>query len=219
MNYETARKNLIEQHIRPWNVYRTDVIKSLYNVPRENFVPNKYKKYALSDLQVPLNGNDSMLSPMVGARVLQSALTKNCGEILEIGCGSGYMAALLAQIYKSVITVEINQHLFEQASENFKSNNIDNVQVFLGDGLKSDTRWSNKKFDAIVISGGIKNSPLFLRDSLSFNGRIIAFMENGPIMNTVLLKKNYSYGFLKLVLFETKVNYLKQENLTEEFQF
>ena len=219
MNYETARKNLIEQHIRPWNVYRTDVIKSLYNVPRENFVPNKYKKYALSDLQVPLNGNDSMLSPMVEARVLQSALTKNCGEILEIGCGSGYMAALLAQIYKSVITVEINQHLFEQASENFKSNNIDNVQVFLGDGLKSDTRWSNKKFDAIVISGGIKNSPLFLRDSLSFNGRIIAFMENGPIMNTVLLKKNYSYGFLKLVLFETKVNYLKQENLTEEFQF
>ena len=219
MNYETARKNLIEQHIRPWNVYRTDVIKSLYNVPRENFVPNKYKKYALSDLQVPLNGNDSMLSPMVEARVLQSALTKNCGEILEIGCGSGYMAALLAQIYKSVITVEINQHLFEQASENFKSNKIDNVQVFLGDGLKSDTRWSNKKFDAIVISGGIKNSPLFLRDSLSFNGRIIAFMENGPIMNTVLLKKNYSYGFLKLVLFETKVNYLKQENLTEEFQF
>ncbi len=219
MNYETARKNLIEQHIRPWNVYRTDVIKSLYNVPRENFVPNKYKKYALSDLQVPLNGNDSMLSPMVEARVLQSALTKNCGEILEIGCGSGYMAALLAQVYKSVITVEINQHLFEQASENFKSNKIDNVQVFLGDGLKSDTRWSNKKFDAIVISGGIKNSPLFLRDSLSFNGRIIAFMENGPIMNTVLLKKNYSYGFLKLVLFETKVNYLKQENLTEEFQF
>lgn len=219
MNYETARKNLIEQHIRPWNVYRTDVIKSLYNVPRENFVPNKYKKYALSDLQVPLNGNDSMLSPMVEARVLQSALTKNCGEILEIGCGSGYMAALFAQVYKSVITVEINQHLFEQASENFKSNNIDNVQVFLGDGLKSDTRWSNKKFDAIVISGGIKNSPLFLRDSLSFNGRIIAFMENGPIMNTVLLKKNYSYGFLKLVLFETKVNYLKQENLTEEFQF
>ena len=219
MNYETARKNLIEQHIRPWNVYRTDVIKSLYNVPRENFVPNKYKKYALSDLQVPLNGNDSMLSPMVEARVLQSALTKNCGEILEIGCGSGYMAALLAQVYKSVITVEINQHLFEQASENFKSNKIDNVQVFLGDGLKSDTRWSNKKFDAIVISGGIKNSPLFLRDSLSFNGRIIAFMENGPIMNTVLLKKNYSYGFLKLVLFETKVNYLKQENLTENFQF
>lgn len=219
MNYETARKNLIEQHIRPWNVYRTDVIKSLYNVPRENFVPNKYKKYALSDLQVPLNGNDSMLSPMVEARVLQSALTENCGEILEIGCGSGYMAALLAQVYKSVITVEINQHLFEQASENFKSNKIDNVQVFLGDGLKSDTRWSNKKFDAIVISGGIKNSPLFLRDSLSFNGRIIAFMENGPIMNTVLLKKNYSYGFLKLVLFETKVNYLKQENLTEEFQF
>ena len=219
MNYETARKNLIEQHIRPWNVYRTDVIKSLYNVPRENFVPNKYKKYALSDLQVPLNGNDSMLSPMVEARVLQSALTKNSGEILEIGCGSGYMAALLAQVYKSVITVEINQHLFEQASENFKSNKIDNVQVFLGDGLKSDTRWSNKKFDAIVISGGIKNSPLFLRDSLSFNGRIIAFMENGPIMNTVLLKKNYNYGFLKLVLFETKVNHLKQENLTEKFQF
>ena len=74
MNYETARKNLIEQHIRPWNVYRTDVIKSLYNVPRENFVPNKYKKYALSDLQVPLNGNDSMLSPMVALAMPRAML-------------------------------------------------------------------------------------------------------------------------------------------------
>ena len=219
MNYETARKNLIEQHIRPWNVYSTDVINSLYKVHRENFVPNKYKKYALSDFQLPLNKNDSMLSPMVEARILQSALTKNCGEILEIGCGSGYMAAILAQVYKSVITVEITKILFERAKENFKSNKISNVQVFLGDGLKIDTRWSNKKFDAIVISGGIKKSPLFLRDSLSFNGRVIAFMENGPIMNTVILKKNHNYGFLKMVLFETKVNYLKQENLTEKFKF
>ena len=131
MNYETARKNLIEQHIRPWNVYRTDVIKSLYNVPRENFVPNKYKKYALSDLQVPLNGNDSMLSPMVEARVLQSALTKNCGEILEIGCGSGYMAALLAQVYKSVITVEINQHLFSSLLSSI---------ICFDSGLRRETR-------------------------------------------------------------------------------
>ncbi len=219
MNYKTARKNLIEQHIRPWNVYDQVAIKSLYKVSRENFVPHKYKKYAFSDFQVPLNDDDSMLSPMVEARVLQSALTKNCGEILEIGCGSGFMAALLAQVYKSVITVEINNKLYLQAKENFKSNKINNVQVFLGDGLKIDDRWSNKKFDAIVISGGIKNNPLFLRDSLSLNGRVVAFMENGPIMNTVILKKNYSYGFLKMILFETKVNYLKHENLTEKFQF
>lgn len=219
MNFETARKNLIEQQIRTWNVYSSEVIKSLYKVPRENFVPYKYRKYALSDFQVPLNINDSMLSPLVEGRVFQSALTKNCGEILEIGSGSGYMAALLAQVYKSVITIEIDKTLFEQANENLKRNKINNVQVFQGDGLKIDNRWSNKKFDAIVISGGIKSSPLFLRDSLSFNGRIIAFMENGPIMNSVILKKNYNYGFLEMILFETKVNYLKQENLPEKFKF
>ena len=92
-----------------------------------------------------------MLSPMVEARILQSALTKNCGEILEIGCGSGYMAALLAQVYKSVITVEINKILFERAKENFKSNKISNVQVFLGDGLKIDT----KRKQQIRITGNI----------------------------------------------------------------
>jgi protein-L-isoaspartate(D-aspartate) O-methyltransferase len=219
MNYDKARKNLIEQNIRPCNVYDPDAIKSLYRVPRESFVPYKYKNYAFSDFQVPLNKYEFMPSPVVEARIFQSVLTKTCGEILEIGCGSGYMAALLAQIYKSVITLEINQTFIEQAYKNIKSNKISNVQIFQGDGLNHDSRWSNKKFDAIVISGGIKNIPLFLKDSIHINGKIVAFMNNGPLMNVVMFKKNHSSGFLKTTLFETKINYLRYENSTGKFQF
>ncbi|OUT95832.1 MAG: hypothetical protein CBC01_08795 [Betaproteobacteria bacterium TMED41] len=219
MNYESARKNLIEQHIRPWNVYNSDAINSLYKVPRENFVPLQYKKYAFSDFQVPLTYNDSMPSPMVEARILQCAITENCGEVLEIGSGSGYMAALLAQMYKSVITVEINQNLIEKAQSNLKKNLIENIQVFQGDGLKSDSRWSKKKFDAIVISGGVRNIPVHLEDSITPNGRIVAFLTNGPIMNVVIFKRNYGLGFSKKIVFETKVTYLSFENLNEEFKF
>lgn len=219
MNYDTARKNLIEQNIRPWNVFDTDVIKSLYKVQRENFVPSQYKNFAFSDFQIPLSNDESMLNPMVEARILQSAMTKSCGAALEIGCGSGYMAAMLSQIYQSVISIDINQEFVEQARKNIKSNHIKNVQILLGDGLKNDARWSNKKFDVIVISGGIKQSPLFLKDSILPNGKITAIIGSETNMNVVVFKKNYSLGFLESILFETKINHLYHEKSTEPFQF
>ncbi len=219
MDYDSARKNMIEQHIRPWNVNSSDVINSLYSVPRENFVPDAYKNFAFCDFQVPLGDNESMFNPMIEARILQSSLTRAAGEILEIGCGHGYMAALLSQIYKSVITVEINQSFVIQAEKNFKSQNIKNVQILHGDGLKVDSRWSNKKFDAIVISGGIKTIPFFLKNSISKNGKIVAMIGDGPAMDVVILKKNNISGFIKSVLFQTEVGHLNQFGPSEFFQF
>ena len=96
MNIEQARFNMIEQQIRPWDVLDQDVLNLLSIVKRENFVPAAYRNIAFADLEIPLPGGERMLSPKVEARVLQElAITKH-ETVLEIGAGSGYMAALLA---------------------------------------------------------------------------------------------------------------------------
>lgn len=96
MNIEQARFNMIEQQIRPWNVLDQDVLDLLSLVRREEFVPAAHRGLAFFDTEIPLPGGENMLAPKVEARILQEAAVKKHEHVLEIGAGSGYMAALLA---------------------------------------------------------------------------------------------------------------------------
>src|ERR1700752_4538848 len=93
MNIEQARFNMIEQQIRPWEVLDQDVLNLLSVVKRENFVPAAYRNIAFADLEIPLPGGEHMLAPRVEARVLQELAVSKQETVLEIGTGSGYMAA------------------------------------------------------------------------------------------------------------------------------
>src|SRR5215467_4954164 len=99
MNLEQARFNMIEQQIRPWEVLDQDILNLLYVVRREEFVPPAYRALAFSDLEIPLYENapagERMMQPKVEARVLQELAVKKSEAVLEVGTGSGYMAALL----------------------------------------------------------------------------------------------------------------------------
>ncbi len=114
MNIEQARFNMIEQQIRPWDVLDLHVLDLLARVRREDFVPLAYKALAFVDTEVPLTaaGQDSgqdgqvMLAPKLEARLLQEAQVQRHERVLEIGAGSGFMAALLAHRAQSVITLE-----------------------------------------------------------------------------------------------------------------
>ena len=96
MNIEQARFNMIEQQIRTWDVLDTDVLQTLVEVRREAFVPQAYRSLAFSDTEIPLPCGENMLSPKMEARMLQEAAVARHETVLEIGAGSGYMAALLA---------------------------------------------------------------------------------------------------------------------------
>src|SRR6476469_1313144 len=97
MNIEQARFNMIEQQIRPWNVLDQDVLDLLLVVKREDFVPAAHKALAFVDTEIPLGGGEAMFTPKLEARIMQEVLVKKHESVLEIGSGSGYMAALLAQ--------------------------------------------------------------------------------------------------------------------------
>ena len=96
MNIEQARFNMIEQQIRPWEVLDPQVLDLLFVVKREDFVPSAYRNLAFADMEIPIGEGQVMLAPRVEARLLQELGIKKTDKVLEIGTGSGYMAALLA---------------------------------------------------------------------------------------------------------------------------
>ena len=113
LDIERARFNMIEQQIRPWEVLDQSVLDLLAAVKREEFVPAAYRNLAFVDMEVPLNldgaeTGECMLAPKVEARVLQSLALRPDDLVLEIGSGSGYMAALLGAKAREVTTVESN---------------------------------------------------------------------------------------------------------------
>ena len=111
MNFEQARFNMIEQQIRPWDVLDAHVLHLLSVVKREDFVPAPHKALAFADMEIPLPDGQCMLAPRVEARMLQDLAVQKHEKVLEIGAGSGYMAALLAHRAQHVISLEISAEL------------------------------------------------------------------------------------------------------------
>ena len=191
-----ARYNMIEQQIRPWNVLDADVLELLAVVRREDFVPPAYSGMAFMDIEVPLLGNDaeeavrlghSMLQPRVEARILQDLQIKPTDRVLEIGAGSGYMAALLAHRAARVVSLEINAELAEMARENLRDAGIQNAEVRQADGARDTI--ADGPFDVIVLSGSVAEVPSALLSQLRYGGRLGAIVGNDPVMRFTLTRR------------------------------
>jgi len=129
MNIEQARFNMIEQQIRPWDVLNLSVLELLGVMKREDFVPPVYRALAFVDTEVPLPGGQCMLAPRVEARILQELDVHKHERVLEVGAGSGYMAALLAHKAQHVTTLEIDPELARFAASNLKRAGVTNATV------------------------------------------------------------------------------------------
>jgi len=158
-NVENARSKMIEQQIRPWNVLDPNILTLLAELPRERFVPRSHRHLAFVDMELPLAHGQVMLTPKVEARLLQELSLLPSDRVLEIGAGSGYMAALMARQAAEVISVEKYESLALLARESLSEAGISNAEVLQANGLAEDSRWSRSMFDAIVLSGAVeKNS-------------------------------------------------------------
>ena len=192
---EQARFNMIEQQIRPWNVFDTNILQLLGELKREDFVPSAHKSLAFGDIELPLTAagavkGECMLSPKVEARFLQDLQLMGTESVLEIGTGSGYMAALLGRLSKHVTTLEINPALAEVAAQNLSRAVVANVDVKLADGSKVDVIAG--EFDVIVLSGSVANIPDALTAKLKLGGRLIAIVGGEPVMRTTLVTRTSS---------------------------
>ncbi|KQW89110.1 protein-L-isoaspartate O-methyltransferase [Massilia sp. Root418] len=216
MNIEQARFNMIEQQIRPWDVLDVDVLEVLNVVKRENFVPAEHKNLAFADTEIPLGNGYTMLTPKLEARILQDVQLKKHENVLEIGTGSGYMAALLAHRGRHVTTVEISPEQKARAEQNLAATGVSNVTVELGDGAQG---WPNgAPFDVIVLSGALPKLPEAFLQQVKVGGRIFALIGEAPVMSGVLVTRT-SDGYEQKKLFETDVKPLQQAAKPSQFTF
>lgn len=186
-NVEQARFNMIEQQIRPWNVGDAAVLDLLAIVKREDFVPLAQKSLAFVDMAIALPGGQSMLPPRVQARLLQDAAVQPTDKVLEIGTGSGYMAALLARQAQRVISLEINSEIADMARANLQRAGIHNVEVRQADGAQGAA--ADAPFDVILLGGSVAEVPQALLSQLKIGGRLIAIVGEEPIMHAQLITR------------------------------
>ena len=217
MNIEQARFNMIEQQIRPWDVLDTEVLELLHVVKRENFVPVAHKALAFVDTEIPLPGGENMLFPKIEARLLQDVMVKKHESVLEIGTGSGYMAALLAHRARHVTTVEIAPELKTLAEQNLAANGVANVTVELGDGAQGLT--NGAPFDVIVVSGSLPELPEALLKQLKVGGRLAVIIGQAPAMKAQLVTRTGEAGYDTRTLFETSVKPLLLAAKPSAFKF
>jgi len=217
MNIEQARFNMIEQQIRPWNVLDQDVLDLLLVVKREQFVPPEHKALAFVDTEIPLPGGEAMFTPKIEARILQEVQLKKHENVLEIGAGSGYMAALLAHRARHVTSVEIRPELKAMAEANLAQAGIANVTVELGNGAQG---WATgAPYDVIVISGALEELPEAFLKQLKVGGRVAAIIGQAPVMTAQVVTRVSETAYDTVKVFETNVKPLADAATHSRFTF
>lgn len=217
MNFEQARFNMIEQQIRPWDVLDTSVLALLAVVKREDFVPAAYRNMAFTDVELPLGNGQKMLPPRVEARWMQELQIERHEKVLEIGTGSGYMAALLGHKAQQVFTVEKDEQLAAQARDALRRNGVLNVTVTVGDGVKGLA--GEAPFDVILLSGSVPQAPQVLLDQLKIGGRMGVVVGDEPAMTAQIITRVGEREFKTQNLFETVVQRLDGFDTVSHFTF
>lgn len=217
MNIEQARFNMIEQQIRPWEVLDPQVLDLLFVVKREDFVPAAYRNLAFADLEIPLGSGQVMLAPRVEARLLQELAVKKTDKVLEIGTGSGYMAALLAARAEHVVTIESRPELADFARQNLERAGIANVTIEVANGAAG---WSQRgPYDAIVVSGSLPVVPDALLKQLRVGGRLAIVVGEAPVMEAQLITCTADGVYNTVNLFETVIPPLDNAAPKSTFSF
>lgn len=189
MDLNQARFNMIEQQIRPWEVLDPQVLALLSTVHREDFVPLAHKALAFVDMEIPLGTapDQVMLAPRVQARLLQDLAVQKTDKVLDIGTGSGFMAALLGHQAASVLSLEIDPQLASQAQNNLQKAGVTNVTVRQADGSQGAAH--DGPFDVILLNGSVAEVPTALLQQLTVGGRLAAIVGDEPMMRITLITR------------------------------
>ena len=217
LDLERARFYMIEQQIRPWDVLDLEILDLLSQVHREDFVPLAHKALAFVDMQIPLGGGACMLEPKVEARLVQDLKLSGSDKVLEVGTGTGYMAALMARRAQRVITLEIDPALAKAARENLQRAGITNAEVREADG--SGGLPNEAPFDAIVLSGSVAEVPAALLAQLKVGGRLMAITGSEPIMRATLITRTGDTSYSTSQPWDINVPRLKNFPEASRFSF
>lgn len=215
LDYAKAREAMVEQQVRPWDVLDTRVLGVLSTLPRDAFVPERYRALAYADLELPLGHGESMMKPVLEGRALQALLPQAGESVLEIGTGSGFLAACLGRLAREVHAIERHADLAAAARARLAAAGLANVSVEHADAFDWDT---GRRFDAICVSGAVDALPSRFAGWLRPGGRLFVVEGRAPAMQAVLATAEVN-GLRRESLFETELGYLHGAAPVAEFQF
>jgi protein-L-isoaspartate(D-aspartate) O-methyltransferase len=187
-HYKTQRELMVENQIAQRGISNELVLKAMKKVPRHLLVPDKIRSYAYEDRPLPIGEGQTISQPYIVAYMTELIEPRPEMRVLEIGTGSGYQAAVLAEIVKEVYTIEIMEGLGKRAEMDLKSMGYKNIHVRIGDGYKG---WPEKApFDAIIVTAAPEEIPQPLLDQLAEGGRlIIPVGQEGKVQKMVMARK------------------------------
>ena len=201
LDLDKARFNMVEQQVRPWDVLSSEVLDVMSEVPRHAFVADRHKQLAYSDVQLPLACGEFMMEPKVEGRYLQALAPEAHERVLEIGAGSGYLAACLARTASSVRAIEIHDELVRFAQGNLQALGVDNVTVEQGDGAAGFE--DGQRYDCIAVSGSLPEFHEGFHRSLTLGGRLVMLVGRKPAMEALLITRVAEDQWATESLFET----------------
>jgi len=214
MDVSDACLNMIHQQLRTCGVLNEQILTLITGLPREDFVPSALREMAYTDAQLPLPHDQKMLAPREVGLILQSLAIKPNDTILEIGTGSGYLTALMAQSGKRVTSMDIFEDLTQQAQKRLSNLKLNNVTFLTGDGLSH----TQDNHDVIVITGAVPQVPEDLFNHLTPKGRLLAFLGQSPNIRATLFQP-IEQKMVETVLFETDLPEMISETIKQEFTF
>lgn len=194
--FDIKRKKMVEEQIVARGISNTEVINAMLKVPRHLFVPDGLKRYAYEDTPLLIGFGQTISQPYIVAYMTEKLNPRNDSRVLEIGTGSGYQAAVLAEIVKEVYTVEIIQPLAENAERRLKELGYNNIFVKHGNGYLG---WEEcAPFDAIIVTAAPKRIPEKLIQQLKPGGRMV--IPLGSVYQELYLVIKTEDGYVKRAL-------------------
>ncbi|MEW8188277.1 MAG: protein-L-isoaspartate O-methyltransferase [Candidatus Thiodiazotropha endolucinida] len=218
-SFEKARFNMVEQQIRPWEVFDPRVLSLMESLPREHYVPQSYRDLAYADIEVPIGQGQQMMFPRIEARLMQALAIQPTDKVLEVGTGCGYLTACLANLAQEVVSIDFHNEFTEQAKEKLGQQGIRNISLINGDALADPLE--EGPFDAIAVTGSLPTSQQaeIFRQQLNVGGRLFVVIGTAPVMECMLITRHADKIFQEESLLETELTPLINAPAPVVFEF
>jgi protein-L-isoaspartate(D-aspartate) O-methyltransferase len=216
MDTLAARQQMVDQQIRTWEVLDPRVLDVLSQVPREAFVPAEYRQLAFADAPIPIGCGQTMLAPKLQGRILQALGVNADDSALEVGTGSGYLAACLGLLGAAARSMEIHAELTRFAQANLRAVPAARVTCETRDAFDSAPLG---EYDVIALTGSLPVYDARFERSLKVGGRLFAIVGTAPVMDAILVRRVDSREWIRDSLFETVIEPLINATAAQKFVF
>ena len=216
MDTLAARRQMVDQQIRTWEVLDPRVLDALSAVPREAFVPPEYRELAFADTPIPIGFGQSMLAPKLQGRILQALGVSAADSVLEVGSGTGYLSACLSILGCSTYSIDIHPGLVHSATANLRAVPQAKVQFEIRDAYGAAPLG---EYDVVAVTGSLPIYDTRFERALRVGGRLFAIVGEAPVMDAILVRRVDSNEWIRESLFETVVEPLINAAAAQKFIF